>query len=98
MHCLQGECQYDRDARSDRLEATLAVDPAVGDALSTVVFRDDACTIACDSRLDPLHGGDAVDCSIERCEPTDAGALRARHQIRLREVETVDLIHLDGTK
>ena len=37
---------------------------------------------------------DSVDGAIEGDDHTDAGPFRARHQVRIGEVEPMDLIHL----
>lgn len=47
------------------------------------------------SGFEALDGGDAVDRPVERGDPTHAGGLGARHQVRLREVDTIHLVDLD---
>ena len=47
------------------------------------------------SGFDAPDGGHPVDRSVERGDASDAGALSAGHEVRLGEVETVDLVYLD---
>ena len=47
------------------------------------------------SGFDAFDGSDAVDRLVERRDSPDAGALGTRNEIRLGEVEAIDLVDLD---
>src|SRR3972149_6866430 len=48
--------------------------------------------------LTPLVCPDTIDGAIERSHDADASALRARDEVRVGEVEPVNVVELDGTK